>query len=225
MSPAAVCCLGCLGRLDLIIMQHSTEDRVLWYFNTFKDWDINNGTKPNEDDILVYGGQGDSELRPHYVQANQWHVASDMSKGYSGQEDYIPVELTIKCADGSETERPAPQNNLGSRPLLTDAEMDRQYAVVYKRAAKHAAREDDVNLVRWCDCVTRSTSSCRVWFRCLCFWGLVSSLGCRFWWRAPASSVGGRLGRGTRGCGCRRWCRPKRQSTASDMISCVFPSE
>lgn len=126
---------------------------MLWYFNTFKDWDINNGTKPNEDDILVYGGQGDSELRPHYVQANQWHVASDMSQGYAGKEDYIPVELMIKCADGSETERPAPQNNMGSRPLLTDAEMDRQYAVVYKRAAKHAAREDDVNLVRRGLCV------------------------------------------------------------------------
>ncbi len=121
---------------------------MLWYSGTFKDWDLNNGTKPNEDDILVYGGQGDSELRPQFVLANQWHVASDMSKGYTGQEDYIPVELTVKCADGSEIAKPPPSTqNVGARPLLTDAEMERQYAVVYKRAAKHASQDEEINLV------------------------------------------------------------------------------
>jgi len=76
------------------------EDRVLWYSNSFGDWDISKGTTPNEAEILMYGGEVEHASVPLFV--SNWHLGADLAANSSmGIDDYMPVSLAIKCADGT----------------------------------------------------------------------------------------------------------------------------
>ncbi|KAK9824591.1 hypothetical protein WJX72_011552 [[Myrmecia] bisecta] len=122
----------------------SNEDRVLFYSTQYRDWDITNGTFPQEDDILMFGGSGGREARPQYV--DEWSVATEFLKREQGPEEYSRVEIMLTCADGSQIDRPVVQK-FGKTPLLTHDEMEEQYSQVYKKArARKGDSSPDVNL-------------------------------------------------------------------------------
>jgi iron-regulated transporter 1 len=114
------------------------EDRVLWYSSQFRDWDIANGTTPQEDDILMYGGSGGRESRPQYV-FNQWNVATEFMNNASNIEEYTKVDATVECADGSKTEKKVAgvTASFGAKPLISDDDMLSQYSAVYERAKRN----------------------------------------------------------------------------------------
>lgn len=120
------------------------QDRVLWYSAQYRDWDVTNGSIAQEDDILLFGGGGGRESRPQYVQ-NEWSLATEFIKDYIGADDYKPIDLTLVCADGSQTVMPA-QQKFGKTPLLVDDEMEAQYKKVYKRAMQGNDSSAQINL-------------------------------------------------------------------------------
>lgn len=76
------------------------EARVLWYSTGFGDWDISNGTAPNEAEILMYGGDTQHAVVPLFVDG--WHLGADLNSDANGMgdDDYFPVEAKVACADG-----------------------------------------------------------------------------------------------------------------------------
>ncbi|EIE23585.1 hypothetical protein COCSUDRAFT_65999 [Coccomyxa subellipsoidea C-169] len=120
------------------------QDRVLWYSVQYRDWDVTNGSVAQEDDILMFGGSGGRESRPQYVQ-NEWSIATEFLKDFTGVEEYNRIDLTVVCADGTQTELPALQK-FGKTPLLMDDEMEAQYKMVYNRAMARNDASAEINL-------------------------------------------------------------------------------
>jgi hypothetical protein len=72
------------------------EDRVLWYSTGFGDWDVSNGTAPNEAEILLYGGDTQHAVVPLYVTG--WYLGADLNgdAGGMGEDDYFPVSVKAR---------------------------------------------------------------------------------------------------------------------------------
>jgi iron-regulated transporter 1 len=124
------------------------ENRVLWYSQGYRDWDLANGTLPQDDDILVFGGSGGREKHPEYV-TSEWSIASEFLKTKTGSDEYSKFPLKVTCEDGSKPEVSSePFDNFGRGPMLTDVEMENQYREVYKRAAaKDSSAEVNLGMV------------------------------------------------------------------------------
>jgi hypothetical protein len=123
------------------------QDRVLWYSKGFGDWDVSNGTKPTEKDILMYGGDTQHAVAPLFV--DTWHVGADLKSDAAGlgDDDYFPVPgATVKCADGKVYEAPA-VNPAVARPgpVLTDDEMLAKYRAVYEKYGRRPEPNPTVN--------------------------------------------------------------------------------
>lgn len=120
--------------------------RVLWYSTPHQDWDITNGSTPQEEDILMWGGFGGREDRPQQVKT-AWHLAAEFMSNFTltGPE-YLEVDATISCVDGSEADEVNPP--VQQRPkssLLTDEEQDAQYRAVINAARQNADVSSGLN--------------------------------------------------------------------------------
>jgi iron-regulated transporter 1 len=123
------------------------EDRVLWYNPQFGDWDISNGTKPDENDILMYGGDMEHAVVPLFVTG--WHLGADLNSDPSGMgdEEYFPVEAKVACADGKVYEEPEHNAALEKAgPILTDEEIEAKYRLVYEKYGRRPEPNPTVNL-------------------------------------------------------------------------------
>eukprot|EP01023_Acetabularia_acetabulum_P010108 TRINITY_DN14601_c0_g2_i3.p1 TRINITY_DN14601_c0_g2~~TRINITY_DN14601_c0_g2_i3.p1 ORF type:complete len:595 (-),score=134.57 TRINITY_DN14601_c0_g2_i3:723-2507(-) len=122
------------------------QERILWWSSVFGDWDFTAGDKPNNDDILLYGGDTLNEERPNFVVS--WHVATDILSQQKAedesQKDYIPIDLKITCTNGTQLERPQ-HAQMGNQPLLTDNEMEFQYRMIYERYGKRELPTPQIN--------------------------------------------------------------------------------
>eukprot|EP01024_Parvocaulis_polyphysoides_P052543 TRINITY_DN51968_c0_g1_i1.p2 TRINITY_DN51968_c0_g1~~TRINITY_DN51968_c0_g1_i1.p2 ORF type:complete len:145 (-),score=23.83 TRINITY_DN51968_c0_g1_i1:6-440(-) len=110
---------GCLnGRPKYVRYEPLGQERVLWWSQLFADWDISSGTEPNEEDILCYGGEGLDEERPNFV--NSWAIAVDIITDKKEEmfaiEDYIMINLSVKCTNGEEIVRPE-RSQIGKQPF------------------------------------------------------------------------------------------------------------
>eukprot|EP01026_Neomeris_dumetosa_P022524 TRINITY_DN1939_c0_g1_i12.p3 TRINITY_DN1939_c0_g1~~TRINITY_DN1939_c0_g1_i12.p3 ORF type:complete len:172 (-),score=14.61 TRINITY_DN1939_c0_g1_i12:619-1134(-) len=73
-------------------------EKVLWWSDLFADWEIANGTEPNEEQIISYGGEGLDEKFPNL--AVSWYIAKDYlneQKSRFQVVEYFPISLTIQC--------------------------------------------------------------------------------------------------------------------------------
>jgi iron-regulated transporter 1 len=122
-------------------------DRVLWYSQGFADWDISNGTTPNDNDILVYGTDVQQHTVPLFVQS--WNLGADLTTkkpNGTSDESYVPAKLSVTCADGQKVEPPkvAPaQQKVG--PMLTDEEIEAKYRMIYERFGKRPEPNPTMN--------------------------------------------------------------------------------
>lgn len=120
----------------------------------YKDWDFNEGSVVIESDILGYGGDGLGEERPVFVPIDKWNVLAEHATGY-GEEmrDFVPVNLKVTCADGSDVQAPRAEASqgsfsaLGQHPLLTDEEWEAKYAQVFKKYSKKAEPKVNTTMV------------------------------------------------------------------------------
>lgn len=122
------------------------EDRVLWYSTGFGDWDISNGTLPNEAEILMYGGDTQHAVVPLYVTA--WHLGADLNSDANGMgdDDYFPVDAKVACADGKVYEEPKYNAALDKAgPVLTDDEIEAKYRFVYEKYGRRPDPNPTVN--------------------------------------------------------------------------------
>lgn len=125
------------------------EERVLWYSQTFGDWDISKGPEPNEEDILMYGGDMEHQAVPLWVAS--WHLGADLKAGASpdagdGEDSYLPVAAALACADGKAYEPPAvvPAVTV-TGPILTDAEIEAKYKLIYETYGRRPEPNPTVN--------------------------------------------------------------------------------
>jgi hypothetical protein len=121
------------------------EDRVLWYSTGFGDWDISNGTVPNEAEILMYGGDTQHAVVPLFVEG--WHLGADLkSDSNMSDDDYFPVPATVACADGKVYEEPKENAALDrAGPVLTDDEIEAKYRFVYEKYGRRPDPNPTVN--------------------------------------------------------------------------------
>jgi hypothetical protein len=121
------------------------EDRVLWYSTGFGDWDISNGTVPNEAEILMYGGDTQHAVVPLFVEG--WHLGADLkSDSNMGDDDYFPVPATVACADGKVYQEPKVNAALDrAGPVLTDDEIEAKYRFVYEKYGRRPDPNPTVN--------------------------------------------------------------------------------
>lgn len=121
--------------------QTAGESRVLWYSDAFGDWDISRGSEPNENEIIMYGGEREFATLPLLV--SSWHLNAATKDSKLGAEDYVPVKVQLTCADGTKFDAKAKQKLEGlsesrqtTGPMLTDAEMDKKYKEIYEKFGK-----------------------------------------------------------------------------------------
>eukprot|EP00878_Enallax_costatus_P000429 GHUV01000520.1.p1 GENE.GHUV01000520.1~~GHUV01000520.1.p1 ORF type:complete len:257 (+),score=54.60 GHUV01000520.1:65-835(+) len=91
------------------------EERVLWYSSSYGDWDISRGPKPDPTDILMYGG--DVEHHPVPLFVKNWHLGGDLKSGTDKANMYVPLEATVKCADGMVVKPPAANPPSEQKPV------------------------------------------------------------------------------------------------------------
>lgn len=109
------------------------QERVLWYSATFGDWDVSKGSEPNEAEILMYGGEMEHASVPLFV--SNWHLGGDLkSSSNLGEDDYLPIDIKVECADGTKVTRP--DSNGFTGPVLTDAEMEAKYRYIYDKYSR-----------------------------------------------------------------------------------------
>lgn len=105
------------------------EERVLWYSSTFGDWDVSKGAEPNEAEILMYGGEMEHATVPLFV--SSWHLGGDLKSNTAlGEDDYLPISVDVKCADGTEYDLSTVKTHSAtdkSTLVLTDQEMEDKY--------------------------------------------------------------------------------------------------
>jgi iron-regulated transporter 1 len=122
------------------------EERVLWYSREFGDWDVSKGPKPNEADILLYGG--DIEHHPVPLFVKNWHLGGDLKSGTdkAADESYVPVAATIKCADGRVYKPPAVNEAVQKQgPLLTPEEIEDKYKLIFEKYGRRPEPNPTVN--------------------------------------------------------------------------------
>jgi iron-regulated transporter 1 len=127
------------------------EERLLWYSNTYGDWDISKGATPNEDEILMYGGEADHEPTPLFIKS--WFLGADLMTKKDvnlGEDDYAPVKLTLKCADGKVFKEPQKDSKAqallkASGPVLTDEEIEDKYRYIYEKYGRRPEPSPTVN--------------------------------------------------------------------------------
>ena len=122
------------------------EERVLWYSTGFGDWDVSNGTLPNEAEILMYGGDTQHAVVPIYV--GTWHLGADLkSDSKMGDDDYFPAaDAKAACADGKTYEEPKENAALERRgPVLTDDEIEAKYRAVFEKYGRRPDPNPAVN--------------------------------------------------------------------------------
>lgn len=123
------------------------EERVLWYSKGFADWDLSKGSTPNDKDILLYGTDANQHTVPLFVQA--WNLGADLTTNKpngTSDETYVPVKLSIACADGKKVLPPtvAPvQQRVG--PILTDEEMELKYKQIYEKYGRRPEPNPTMN--------------------------------------------------------------------------------
>lgn len=139
---------SCFNGKPLYKRQNSPagEDRALWFSTNFGDWDVSKGTVPDESEILLYGGEIERASVPLFV--TNWHLGADLKSNTSaGMDDYFPIALTIKCADGkvydAETFNPS---KLASGPVLTDDEIEAKYRYIYDKYGRRPDADPTVSL-------------------------------------------------------------------------------
>nr|BCL66257.1 hypothetical protein [Volvox reticuliferus] len=111
------------------------EDRVLWYSSTFGDWDISKGGEPNEAEILMYGGEMEHASVPLFV--GSWHLGGDLKSDTAlGEEDYLPINVAVSCADGSVFKADMNSYKQVIGPVLTDEEIEAKYRYIYDKYSK-----------------------------------------------------------------------------------------
>lgn len=115
------------------------EDRLLWYSSKHKDWDISNGTKPEEMDILLYGGEGMASLRPEFVPQDKWFIAAEFQPNATVSADYIRADVLVQCTS-KHREVTQPPETVKEHPYITAAEMEAQYRSVIDKAARQRQR-------------------------------------------------------------------------------------
>ncbi|GFH19617.1 uncharacterized protein HaLaN_16587 [Haematococcus lacustris] len=118
------------------------EDRVLWYSSAFGDWDISKGTDPNDQEILMYGGEMEHATVPLFV--SSWHLGNDLkTNSVSPDDDFLPVNVKVVCADGKVYKETATAQKVG--PVLTDAEMEAKYRYIYDKYSRSADPSPTIN--------------------------------------------------------------------------------
>lgn len=118
-----------------------TVERVLWYSSPHQDWDITNGSSPQEEDILMWGGFAGKESRPQQIKS-AWHLAAEFMANFTlTSPEYAEVDATVSCIEGSVEEEQPQVQQYAKSSLLTDEEQDAQYRAVIQAARKNA----DVN--------------------------------------------------------------------------------
>ncbi|GLI62884.1 hypothetical protein VaNZ11_005657 [Volvox africanus] len=111
------------------------EDRVLWYSSTFGDWDISMGGEPNEAEILMYGGEMEHASVPLFV--GSWHLGGDLKSDTAlGEDDYLPINVAVSCADGSVFKADTNSYKQVIGPVLTDEEIEAKYRYIYDNYSK-----------------------------------------------------------------------------------------
>eukprot|EP01024_Parvocaulis_polyphysoides_P054505 TRINITY_DN5509_c0_g1_i5.p1 TRINITY_DN5509_c0_g1~~TRINITY_DN5509_c0_g1_i5.p1 ORF type:complete len:540 (+),score=98.13 TRINITY_DN5509_c0_g1_i5:153-1622(+) len=128
---------GCHNnRPKYVRYEPAKQERVLWFSTIFGDWDIGLGTEADEQDIIIYGGDGLDEERPNFVSPQSWAIAADIVSDDEERlnlfEDYLSIDLTVSCSDGKTLDRPE-RSTMGKMPLLTDDEMESQYRMIYDK--------------------------------------------------------------------------------------------
>lgn len=121
------------------------EDRVLWYSSTFGDWDVSKGTEPNEAEILMYGGEMEHASVPLFV--SSWHLGADLKSDTSmGEDDYLPINVKVSCADGTVyTSDDVRTNTVKTGPVLTDDEIEAKYRYIYDKYSKASEPSPTIN--------------------------------------------------------------------------------
>eukprot|EP01023_Acetabularia_acetabulum_P015041 TRINITY_DN1729_c0_g1_i3.p2 TRINITY_DN1729_c0_g1~~TRINITY_DN1729_c0_g1_i3.p2 ORF type:complete len:522 (-),score=154.12 TRINITY_DN1729_c0_g1_i3:697-2262(-) len=128
---------GCHNsRPKYVRYQPEKFERVLWFSTVFGDWDIGLGSEPDEQDIIMYGGDGLDEERPNFINPQSWAIAADVVSKDEERlvlfEDYLSIDLTVTCSDGKTLDRPE-RSTVGKMPLLTADEMEQQYRQIYDK--------------------------------------------------------------------------------------------
>ncbi|KAI8475171.1 MAG: hypothetical protein J3K34DRAFT_365783 [Monoraphidium minutum] len=129
-----------------LYVRTKTKDRVLWYSTGFGDWDVANGTVPNEQEILMYGGDTQHAVVPLFVTG--WHLGADLNSEWNelGDDDYFPVDAKVACADGEVYEEPEYNAALErTGPILTDEEIEAKYRLVFEKYGKRPEPNPTVN--------------------------------------------------------------------------------
>lgn len=85
---------GCHNGRPLYVRDKSPpgEARVLWYSTGFGDWDVSNGTEPNEAEILLYGGDTRHAAAPLFVEG--WHLGADLKSDSDMGESVLFFDLS-----------------------------------------------------------------------------------------------------------------------------------
>jgi iron-regulated transporter 1 len=121
------------------------QDRMLYYSETFGDWDISNGSAPNDDDVLMYGGESQHSVLPLYVP--KWHIGTDLLGRGSDKEEYVPINASVKCTDGKVPAAPKQNAALARQgPALTDDEIEAKYRFIYDKYGHRPEPNPTVNL-------------------------------------------------------------------------------
>jgi len=94
---------SCMNGKPLYRRQRSPkgQERVLFFSKLFGDWDISNGTRPNEQDILMYGEALGDELRTP-LEVERWLMGKDLvlkrqDSSTLSTSDYQPISGRFKC--------------------------------------------------------------------------------------------------------------------------------
>lgn len=126
------------------------QDRVLWYSKGFGDWDFSASATPDEAGILMYGGDLEHTSVPLFVPT--WFIGADLQSGTNmTDEEYVPVKMTVKCADGKVYKQPSKDagGNQGLQkvagPVLTEDEIESKYRYIYEKYGKRPEPSVTVN--------------------------------------------------------------------------------
>jgi hypothetical protein len=103
------------------------QERVLFFSKLFYDWDISNGTRPNEQDILMYGEPRGVDLKTP-LEAETWLLGVDLIKRpdvykayrWSGG-DYQPISARFSCAQSAKPKpEPAKPKAVPAKPKAAE---------------------------------------------------------------------------------------------------------
>lgn len=114
----------------------ASESRVLWYSDSFGDWDVSRGEHPREEDTMLYGGEREFAALPLLV--SKWYLHSADKR--VGTRDYKAIKVQVTCADGTKLKKEEiealqrlAQERRSTGPMLTNDEFDKKYKEVYEK--------------------------------------------------------------------------------------------